>query len=424
MALHLIPRRALEVARESASAFRAVVIQGARQTGKSTLAGLLAADLNAPIATLDREEDLDAVRRDAHLFLESLGQPAVIDEIQRGGDPLVLALKQRLDSSQRRGQYILTGSTNFLTTPQLSESLAGRIDLVTLWPLAVGEVTRGSDDFVDRAFDNPEYLVKHDGALPTRSEYLETICRGGYPEVQGLVPRSRRRWAERYVETVLRREVETAADLRRFDALLAMARLLIARSGSELVMTQLAKDLNIDRGTVESYEPWIETTFLVHRVPAWNRNVAKRIVNRPKLFVCDTGVGVAIIGKDAVALARLNDPSVGSLVESFVIAEIAKQLTWSNTSARLFHFRDSEGWKIDAILEAADGRVVAIEVKSTTTPKSEHAAPMALLRDRLDALGDEFVAGVVFHTGTRRVVLGDRLFALPLADLWTRAPSA
>ena len=149
------------------------------------------------------------------------------------------------------------------------------------------------------------------------------------------------------------------------------------------------------------------------------RKVASRIVRRPKLHVCDTGLAAATIGKAPDALARLNDPSVGPLIESFVIAEIAKQLTWSDVSARLHHLRDRDGHEVDAIIEAPDGRFIAVEVKASTVARADDAAPMASLRDELDRVGDDFVAGVVFHTGDRRVALGDRLFGLPIADLWT-----
>ncbi len=415
----LIARRIAPAALASLGSFRAVVIQGARQVGKSTLAGILAERIGARVVTLDREEDLAAARDDPPTFLDALGTPGVIDEVQRAGDVLVLAIKQRLDGSRRPGQYIMTGSTNFLTTPALSESLAGRIDLITLWPLSMGELTDGSDDFIDRAFGGFPDLLAHRGATPSRNDYLELVCRGGYPEPSRLVERARTRWFERYVETVLRREVESAADLRRIDALFAMARLLIATTGSELIVSRLAERLGIDRATAESYEPWIETTFLVHRVPAWSRKVASKVVRRPKLHVCDTALGAAIIGKGPQALARLNDPSVGPLIESFVIAELSKQRGWSTTSARLHHLRDSDGLEIDGILEATDGRVVAIEVKASTVPRTDDAAPMAALRERLDRVGSDFVGGVVFHTGDRRVSLGDRIVGLPIADLWT-----
>ncbi|MGD9793603.1 MAG: ATP-binding protein [Acidimicrobiia bacterium] len=419
MERELVDRRLALTARESLETFRGVVIQGARQVGKSTLAEILAEQIGARLVTLDREEDLAAARDDPSLFLDALGTPGVIDEVQRAGDALILAMKQRLDRSRRPGQFLMTGSSNFLTTRAITESLAGRIDLITLWPLSMGELTNGDDDFVDRALLGFPKLLNHRGHTPSRSEYLELVCRGGYPEPSRLGERARMRWFERYLETVLRREVESAADLRRMDALFAMARLLIANTGSELVISRVAQQLGIDRATAESYEPWIETTFLVHRLPAWSRKVSSKVVRRPKLHVCDAALGAAIIGKGPEALARLNDPSVGPLIESFVVAELSKQLGWSKTSARLHHLRDSDGLEIDAILEAADGRVIAIEVKASTVPRANDAAPMAALRERLDRVGSDFIGGVVFHTGDRRVSLGDRIVGLPIADLWT-----
>lgn len=409
----------MSVAVESAQAFRGVVVQGARQVGKSTLVELIATEIGADVVSLDREEYLNAALDDPNYFLGQLGEPAVVDEVQRGGDRLILALKRRLDQARRPGRYVLTGSSNFLTMPTISESLAGRVDIVTLWPLSVGEITGGRDDFVDRGFSAPAELTGHRGPTPGRSDYVAMLCRGGYPEVQRLNPPQRRRWFERYVETVLRREVETAADLRRFDALLTMARLLIARTGSELTITSLASELGLDRETANQYEPWIETTFLVHRVPAWSRNVSAKIVKRPKLFASDTGLAAAVSGKDERALLRPTDPALGGLIESFVIGEMAKQLTWARTPARLYHYRDRDGDEVDAVVEASDGRVLAIEVKSSSVPRRGDAGSIARLRDRLDRVGDDFVAGVVFHTGDQRVRLGDRIIGLPVADLWT-----
>jgi len=266
MSTELYPRRALETARDSLSSFRALVVQGARQVGKSTMAELLAREIRARYITLDREEDLAAARDDPSLLLDAIGTPAVIDEVQRVGDPLILALTQRLDAPRTTGQYVLTGSTNFLTTPTISESLAGRIDLITLWPLSMGEITGGPDSFVNRAGRGVEALLDHAGPTPTRNEYLELVCRGGYPEVQHLSGRARRRWFERYLETVLRREVESAADLRRFDALSGMARVLLSTTGAELVVSRLAERLGIDRTTADAYDR--KTAHLVGRIRA------------------------------------------------------------------------------------------------------------------------------------------------------------
>ena len=414
-----VPRRAEQTVRDSLSAFRVVVLHGARQTGKTTLARRIAADLGGEFVTFDRADDRAAALADPSTFLEAVGVPGVFDEIQRVGDPFVLSVKIAVDEDPRPGRFLLTGSTNFLTVPSISETLAGRVDLVTLWPLSMAERTGGGGDLVDRALTDPDRLARHRGPTPSRDDYLDMICRGGYPEAQHLDERHRRRWFTRYVETVIQREIEAAADIRRGEALSAMVRLLAATTSQELVVLQLAERLGIDRATVQVYEPWLETAFLIHRVPPWSRNLTAKVVRRPKIHMTDTGVAAALLGKDAGALRRPTDPATGPLLETFVANELATQLTWSRHPARLHHYRESNGIEVDLVVEADDGRVVAVEVKATTAPRPMDLRGLEAFRDRVDRIGDDFVCGFLLHTGTRRFSVGDRIVALPIADLWS-----
>lgn len=388
--------------------------------GKTTLARVVAANLGASFVTFDRAEDLEPAAQDPRTFLETAADaPLVIDEVQRVGEPVVLAIKEVVDNDNRPGRYLLTGSTNFLTVPSIAETLAGRVDIVPLWPLSMGELNGGTDDFVDRAFASPRDLLHHNGHAIDRQRYMEMLCVGGYPEAQRQAHRTRRRWFSRYVQTVLQREIELAADIRRVDALRDMVRYFAATTAQELVLKKVAERLNIDRATVQRYEPWLETVFLIHRIPAWSRNLTAKVIKRPKLYLTDTGVAAALLGKEPVALRLPTEPSTRPLFETFVANELAKQLTWVETPARLFHFRDSGGAEVDLIVEADDGRVVAIEVNASSTPRSDDFSGLTLLRDRLDRSGGHFVAGIVIHTGDRRRSFGDRLYALPAADLWT-----
>lgn len=397
-----------------------MVLHGPRQAGKTTILRSICEATGRASATLDRPEDLAAAASDPRTFLAQLGPAAAIDEIQRGGDDLLLSIKERVDRSQDRGQYLLTGSTNFLTVPTLSETLAGRVDIVPVWPLSVGERLGGADDLVDRVFEEgPTGLLDHSGATPERGDYLDLCALGGFPEVSRLPAAARRRWFSRYAETVIQREVLTAADLRRGDALSALVRYCAATTATETVTSTIAGKLGLDRATVESYLAWIETVFLVHRIPAWTRSPTGRVVRRSKLFVVDSGLAAALTGASSSSLARLGEPRTGPLLETFVAAELAKQLTWSDVGARLHHLREDQGAAVDFILEADDGRIVAIEVKASATPRPEDARWLAVLRDRLDRVGGDFIGGVVLHTGDRRASFGDRIAAVPIADLWT-----
>ncbi len=416
---NLLPRRATAIAADSLQDFRVLVIHGARQVGKTTLAQALGATINARYVSLDSDDDRAFAALDGRTFLDALGKPLIIDEIQRVGEPLVLAVKIVVDADNRPGQFILTGSTNFLTVPTISESLAGRVDIVTLWPFSQGELSDGTDSFVDRAFATTEELIRHQGACPTRPEYFDMLCVGGYPAVQRFSSRARGRWFEAYVDTVLRREIQLTDDIRRFDALAGMVRYFAATTGQELVIGTVAERLGINRSTAESYEPWLETVFLIHRVSSWSRNLTSRVVKRPKIYMVDTGIAASLVGKDSNALQRHTESAAGPLFETFMVNELRKQLDWSDTRARMFHFRDRAGAEVDVVLESADGRVVAVEIKSTATPRPEDFRWLQVLRDRLDRAGGEFVAGVVLHTGERRLPFGDRLVALPAADVWT-----
>lgn len=414
-----VPRHAEHTVRSSLTAFRVVMLHGARQTGKTTLARRIASDLGGEFVTFDRADDRAAALADPSTYLDAVGVPGVFDEIQRVGDPFVLAVKLAVDEDLRPGRFLLTGSTNFLTVPSISETLAGRVDIVTLWPLSLAERTKGAGDFANRALNHPDRFTRHRGPTPSRDNYLEMICRGGFPEAQQLDLRQRRRWFIRYVETVIQREIAAAADIRRGEALSAMVRLLAANTSQELVVLRLAERLGIDRATAQVYEPWLETVFLIHRVPAWSRNLTAKVVRRPKIHMTDTGVAAALLGKDVTALRRPTETATGPLLETLAANELATQLTWTTQPARLHHYRESNGIEVDLVLEADDGRIVALEVKATTAPRPADFRGLEAFRDRLDRAGHDFVCGVVLHTGTRRFTAGDRIVALPLADLWS-----
>ena len=212
------------------------------------------------------------------------------------------------------------------------------------------------------------------------------------------------------------------ADIRRAGSIAPVLSTVAALTGQELNVARLSRGAGVDRRTAAGYLSWLITVFLVRRVPMWSRNLSTKQGKSPKLYVTDSGLASHLAGKDPVALSRPTDPSVGGLVETFVVNEVAKQITWNLPEARLHHFRDHRGPEIDLLLEAPDGRVVAIEVKAAISPGRGTARWLAWLRDRLDLIGNDFVHGFVLHTGPHRASLGDRLTLLPIEALWV--PSA
>ena len=418
MLAEALPRHVSDLVGDAMDWARVVLIHGARQVGKTTLARQISKRLGGTFVTLDDPALLEAARRDPVGFVTQ-PTPLVIDEIQRAGDPLVTAIKMAVDIDPTPGQFIITGSTNFLTVPTVSESLAGRLAIIELWPFSQGELA-GSDPetFVRLAFDHPESLRSGPAGVNTRDQYLELICAGGYPALTDFTARQRRGWYRNYLHTVIQRDIVELADIRRSDTVASVLSTVAALTGQELNVARLARGAGIDPRTAASYLAWLTTVFLVRRVPMWSRNLSAKQAKSAKLYVTDSGLASQLANKGPAALARPTDTSVGALYETFVANEVAKQLTWTDAGVQLHHYRDHRGPEVDLILEAPDGRVVAIEVKAAISPGPGAIRWLAWLRDRLDHVGHDFVHGYVLHTGPNRVSLGDRLTLLPLEALW------
>lgn len=412
----LLPRRAAELVSDALTAFRVVIVNGARQSGKSTLLESLRAGTRS--VTLDDRDVLRAARTDPAGFLEGFGTPLFIDEVQRGGEQLVLAIKSVVDRHHRdAGLYVLAGSSRFLTVPQLSESLAGRARIIDLWPLSQSELegSSQSETLVDRLFAG-DSIRELDPPAESRASSLERVVRGGFPTVHRIASaRQRAAWFDDYVETLIRRDltelsrIRQGVDLRRFVSLLA------ARTAQETIVAAIARDAQLGEDATRAYLALVETIFLVHQLPAWSTSATARAKRRTKLHFVDSGVACNLLDVTVDTLLPATSPHLGPLVETFVASELARLQTWSTLRTRHGHFRDSEQREVDVVLEARDGRVVGVEVKAANDVDESDFRHLRYLRDRL---GDRFVHGVVIHLGTRPLSFGDRLTALPLSSLW------
>ena len=409
---HLGPRL-----RDALDAFRVVVLHGARQSGKTTLARQVAEERRGTYTTLDDEQTRLAALEDPLTFLGEQRHPLVIDEIQLGGDRLVRAVKMAVDEDQVTGRFLLTGSTDFLSVPTISESLAGRAAILRLWPMSAAEMNDAAGSGLADWFEG-RVPVGNTSEL-TRPDYVEMVCAGGYPEAVGLNPSARRMWFESYAETVMSRDVGALADVRHAGALRAVLQLAAARTSGELNIADWCRRLAIDRGTLEAYLGWLRMVFLVHELPAWTRNLTARVVKRPKLHLADTGLAAALINVDPEALRPANAVATGTLLETFAANEIARQLSATGEPLQLHHYRDSAGHEVDLVIERADGAVVAVEIKGTASPGIDHLKHLAWMRDYLDHVSpDAFRAGVLLHSGSRSLKVGDRLYSAPLDALW------
>lgn len=418
----LVPRRALHEVQETLRVLRVAVLNGPRQSGKTTLARQVVGATGGSFVTLDDPAVLRACLEDPRTFVSAYRKPLVVDEFQLAGDVLLRSIKTVVDVDRTRGQYLLTGSTRFLTVPTISESLAGRAGIVDLWPYTQGELERrgdGADGFVTQLLD-PEVRVEQLDETPSRAEYLARVCAGGFPEIQELQRDvDRRRWFDAYIRTVTSRDVPDISRIRHTAELPKLLSALAAMTGQQLVVTKLAEKVALARPTVDStYLPLLETVFLVVRLPAWSRNLLARLARHPKAYVADTGVAAHLLKVDRRALADPLCAATGPLVETFVVNELIRQASFGGEPVDLAHWRTHDGIEVDVIVESPDGRVGGIEIKSAASVSAADFRHLARLRDLLDASGSRFVRGVVLYTGDQVLSFGDRLVALPLAALW------
>ncbi|HXM56751.1 MAG TPA: ATP-binding protein [Candidatus Dormibacteraeota bacterium] len=416
----IVPRAATGRLDEYASSFRVVVVNGPRQAGKTTLLRLYRASHGGELRTLDDDQVLRSALQDPITFAREANRPLCIDEIQRGGDQLIRAIKIVVDERWQPGQFLLTGSTRFLTVPTLSESLAGRAGIIDLWPLSMSERAGTSRNVIDHVFADVQ-AARQGPSSWSREQYLRAILDGGYPEVlrmPGAV--ARRGWYDSYVETIVNRDVREFSRLQHADALSRLLELIAARSGSTLVTTDLARSLGgLTPDTVRSYLSYLETVFLVGYARPWSNNLTSKVARAPKVYVTDAGLAANLLQVTEAALRRPGHPALGGLVETFVFSELTKAAALAEVGTTVYHYRERDGREIDFVLEARDGRVVAIEVKASVSPAADATRSLTWLRDKL---GDRFVQGIVLHLGAHTLPHGDRITAAPLSLLWGHAP--
>ncbi len=388
-----------------------LLLNGARQTGKTTLAQALAAGSASQYFTLDDSATFALAAGDPSGFIRNLSGPVVLDEIQKVPN-LFPAIKLAVDKNRQPGRFLLTGSANVMTLPRLSESLAGRMEIIPLYPFSAGELAGVAEGFLPRLFAG---AIARSKPVVAGEDIGARLSRGGYPEATAREAEDRRAaWFASYTSAILQRDVRDLARVEALHTLPNLLKLLAARASGLLNLADVGRDAGLPHTTLTRYLALLETVFLVHRLPAWSHNLGQRLVKAPKVHLVDTGIACHLLGADARRLAQ-DRPSLGRLLESFVVGELRKQLSWTDPQTTLYHFRTATGSEVDVLLEKPDGSVAAIEVKASATSGASDFAAMKALRDRL---GKHFRAGVVLYLGDQIVPFSDRLWLVPVPVLW------
>ena len=362
--------RALEVSlRQAAATFPVVVLTGPRQCGKTTLLQSLFGATHG-YATLDHPELVARANADPVSFLREHPSPLMLDEVQHA--PGLLAyIKAAVDADRRPGRFLLTGSQSFPLMRGIAESLAGRAAVLRLDPFTVAERLQVATGSFERLLTD---VFGDDGGSPIwrRQELGPWLQRGGYPEPSLHDAIDPSLWFSSYIDTYLARDVR---DLLQVGDLVTFHRFLVlcaARSGRLLNFADLARDAGIAPTTARRWLSVLEASQVVYQVQPWFENYGKRIAKASKLVFLDVGLCAALMGLRSVE-AMQNGPAAGALAETAVIAEWIKAFRSRGHEPRIYHWNAHSGVEIDLVIEW-DGRLHAIEVKSTATPTPTHAA--------------------------------------------------
>lgn len=405
----ILPRHAAGIVEAALDDTRVVLVNGARQSGKSTLVAKVAGSRGAQWRSLDRAATRQAAQFDPTEFVADASF-MVIDEVQRVPE-LFLAIKETVDAEPHR-RFLLTGSARVLGMRGLPDALPGRMETIELWPLSQGEIDGKPDTFVDSIFElGPELSFT---SAESRSGYVDRVVRGGFPESVARTGARRERFLDSYVADIVNRDIIQLSEIERGPEMRALTRLVAARSGQLLVPGSLASALGLHQQTIGRYLGLLEEVFLVKRIPAWSRNLSSRTVGTAKVAMVDSGIAANLLDLDAESL-RQPGSLLGPVLEGFVAMEIARQLSWSHQRAELYHYRTKDQVEVDIILENRRGHVVAIDVKAASTVRAEDFRGLRHLADRL---GGDLIVGVVLYTGQQTLPFGPRFRAIPISALW------
>jgi predicted AAA+ superfamily ATPase len=391
---------------------RVILLSGARQCGKTTLAKQLAT-ADTTYRTLDDLAIRQIAESDPHGFVQHVARMLIIDEVQRVPS-LLSAIKKMVDENTRPGQYLLTGSANIQSLPSAQESLAGRIRKIRLRCLTQGELLGVEPSFLDNAFK--QNFSKKLKSTYSRKNILELAFRGGFPEVIKLKANERKQWHKDYIAALLERDLKDVAKITQHRAMHDLVNILAAWSGKFMDISAIGAGLSIRRPTIESYINALEALYLVERVYPWINTDYERVGKQSKIYMTDCGLMAAILRWN-MSLVEFDPDRSGKLIETFIFNELAAQTDAGDGVYELFHYRDREQHEIDFLIEREDHALLGIEVKAGSKISTADFKHLKWFKDNI-AKKRPFV-GIVLYSGEYVGSMGENLWAIPYGALWS-----
>ena len=393
-------KRTLESILEIAlKTFPVVLLNGARQVGKSTLA----LENFKNYLTFDDGELRLYAKENPKGFLKNLELPICLDEIQKV--PTILEyIKMHIDSNRVNGDFLLTGSSNVLDHKDSKDTLAGRLCELRLHPLSSKEKNdKPNENVIEKLLNRDLKLAKKDYS----DEIINHIIDGGYPEILELKGFSKDLWFKSYIATYIERDARDLADIRDIDSFIKFVNILATRSGTILNKSSLSNDVGIKDITCENYLSIINRIYQATLLRPYFINIGKTFVKSPKVFFNDTGVLCSLLRINSKK-QLLNSPYSGQIFETYVFCELQKHLSYLQKSSQMFHYRTNDKKEIDFIIEI-DNEILAIEIKQSSSVKKDDFKHIIDLQNKID----KKCLGIVFYNGDMVVEFSDDLIAIP-----------
>jgi len=386
-----------------------IYLAGARQVGKSTLSHNIATELGYDYQTFDDVTTYEAAMSDPNSFINNFKAPVVLDEVQLVPSIFRVIKKavdeQRLlNKAQSNGKFLLTGSTNIFALPKLADALVGRTLIYNLLPISLSEYHNTKSNFIDRLFNADFTNVTNDTANFTDYIYKTTL-----PEIIDSNESDIKEYYSSYLNTIIQRDIKQSIDIDNLARIPKILQLIASRVGSIYTDSSLATQAGLNAVTYKKYQTILESLFLTTTIPAWSKNIGKRLIKSGKTYISDTAMLLSLLN-----LSHNNLSSIfkGLVYENFIACELLKLLSLDNTK-ELYHLRTSDNKEIDFIIENNQGQIVAIEAKASSTITAEAFSNIKMLQDKYDS----FTCGVVLYQGNKTLSFGKNLYAIPYTQM-------